>query len=168
MVELDRTTGSGHKRTASKIKKRLWRGPAGHLRRIDMEQPQVARVYDHLLGGCHNVAADRDLAGKIILTGAVADGLGSVGADPAPPFVGVNLVTMGHALDLHVTAERIETPLQAERPRERTPSHITQLLAAEFSPVASTCGSSLSVKSAIVTPFSVEPVRCPPSGRSGA
>jgi SAM-dependent methyltransferase len=33
---------------------------------IDPEQPNLARVYDYLLGGAHNFAADRDLAGKLV------------------------------------------------------------------------------------------------------
>src|SRR4051794_16315142 len=33
---------------------------------IDPDQPSAARVYDHLLGGGHNFAADRELAARMI------------------------------------------------------------------------------------------------------
>jgi SAM-dependent methyltransferase len=36
--------------------------PAG----IDIERPSAARLYDYFLGGCHNFAADRDLAAQYI------------------------------------------------------------------------------------------------------
>ncbi|OLB76574.1 MAG: hypothetical protein AUI14_18275 [Actinobacteria bacterium 13_2_20CM_2_71_6] len=33
---------------------------------VDMERPSAARIYDYLLGGSHNFAADRDVARKAI------------------------------------------------------------------------------------------------------
>lgn len=36
---------------------------------IDIDQPSAARVYDYLLGGSHNFAADRDLARRLLAIG---------------------------------------------------------------------------------------------------
>jgi SAM-dependent methyltransferase len=33
---------------------------------VDIERPSAARLYDYFLGGCHNFAADRELAGQYI------------------------------------------------------------------------------------------------------
>lgn len=33
---------------------------------LDLDKPSAARVYDHLLGGAHNFAADRQLAGDFL------------------------------------------------------------------------------------------------------
>ena len=33
---------------------------------IDVEQPSAARIYDYLLGGSHNFAADREFARQAI------------------------------------------------------------------------------------------------------
>jgi SAM-dependent methyltransferase len=33
---------------------------------IDVERPSTARIYDYLLGGCHNFAADREIARQAI------------------------------------------------------------------------------------------------------
>ena len=33
---------------------------------VDMDQPSVARIYDYLLGGGHNFAADRDVVDKLL------------------------------------------------------------------------------------------------------
>src|SRR5205807_9634201 len=35
---------------------------------IDVEQPSAARIYDYLLGGSHNFAADREFARQAIAT----------------------------------------------------------------------------------------------------
>jgi S-adenosyl methyltransferase len=41
--------------------------PAWAPDEIDIERPSVARMYDYLLGGSHNFAADRALAGKTMV-----------------------------------------------------------------------------------------------------
>jgi SAM-dependent methyltransferase len=33
---------------------------------VDIDRPTAARIYDYLLGGCHNFAADREMAHKVI------------------------------------------------------------------------------------------------------
>jgi hypothetical protein len=40
--------------------------PAGRLPRLDANTPSPARIYDYLLGGSHNFAADRDVARDMI------------------------------------------------------------------------------------------------------
>ena len=33
---------------------------------LDIDRPSIARIYDHMLGGSHNFAADRALAQQVI------------------------------------------------------------------------------------------------------
>ncbi len=40
--------------------------PAGYPDGLDTDRPSVARLYDYLLGGTHNFAADRELARKLL------------------------------------------------------------------------------------------------------
>jgi len=43
------------------------RAPDTHLPGIDASRPNIARVYDYLLGGTDNFTADRELAGQLLI-----------------------------------------------------------------------------------------------------
>jgi hypothetical protein len=84
---------------------------------IDMGPVEGRACVRRPVGWLSQRATGSDLTHKIILAGAVADRLGAIGADPAPPFAGVDLVTLGPTLGRTITGGRRFVTRTSDIPR---------------------------------------------------